>query len=130
MVLNIFVPDLSEIKEKKFCVPLLYPFLSKTSKREDMVNQYGEWINNIKLVNDIRDCHIVVPAFYINYYYNNHIVSKLKSFNEQPVKILRLTVCWTNGDWGITPDLKNFHLYRNGGYLSKIKEMNIVTLFF
>jgi hypothetical protein len=130
MKLKIFIPDFNEEINKKICVPPLYPFVSTDIPQEKRIQTYGEWLTDIELVDSIEKSDIVMPGYYVNYYYSQHKVKQLRKINKAASEASKLTVCYTNGDWGITPPLKNFHLYRFGGYLSKNKGNQFCHPFF
>jgi hypothetical protein len=130
VVLKIFSPDFNNNISKKDCVPFLYPFLAENISEEEKILKYGKWMKQIQFVNDASLSNIVVPAFYINYYYSKKQVQILKNINQKAIENSKITVCWTNGDWGITPALENFHLYRYGGYHSKNKGNEFCFPFF
>jgi hypothetical protein len=119
MKLKIFIPDFTGEINTKICVPILYPFVSNELSFKERLENYGEWFSNIEIVDTIENSDIAMPGCYVNYYYNTHNLNKLLEINKIACRAFKLTVCFTNGDWGITPPLKNFHLYRSGGYLSK-----------
>ncbi len=119
MKLKIFIPDFKEKIERKICVPPLHPFVTNNLSFEQRIERFGNWIALIEMVDTIDECDIVMPAFYVNYYYTNKKVKTLLEINQSANNASKLTICWTNGDWGITPSLKKFHLYRYSGYLSK-----------
>jgi hypothetical protein len=130
VVLKIFSPDFNNNIPKKNCVPLLYPLLEENISEEEKILKYGKWIEQIQIVNDVSLSNIVVPAFYINYYYSKKQVQILKNINQTAIGNSKITVCWTNGDWGVTPPLENFHLYRYGGYHSRNKGNEFCFPFF
>jgi hypothetical protein len=119
MRLKIFVPDYKQRKKNPSLVPLLQPFYRNNFSFEERISKFGEWIKQIELVDTIKQCDIVVPAYYVNFYYANSLKKELLQINKLAYSTYKLTVCWTNGDWGITPNLSNFHLYRYSGYLSR-----------
>ena len=121
MLLKVFVAKKESIINRKSCSPFLYPFLLQHTNKEEIEKLYGKWVNDVSLVDNVEECDIVMPAHHINHYYTNGIVDELKAINRIAVDNNKLTICFTVGDWGITPKLENFHLYRNGGYLSKNK---------
>lgn len=117
--LKVFVPDYKKDVFKKAVVPILQPFTKNDLSFDERVQKFGKWITQVDLVDQPEQCDIVVPAHYVNFYYTNNLKKKLLEINQLAKSCYKLTVCWTNGDWGITPKLSNFHLYRYGGYLSK-----------
>jgi hypothetical protein len=119
MKLKIFIPDFNEKIDKKVCVPPLYPFISDNLTFDQKKDKYGDWINSIDIVDTVKKSDIAIPAHYVNYYYANDKYKTLLKFNHDAYSAHKLTVCWTNGDWGVTPKLRNFHLFRYGGYLSR-----------
>jgi hypothetical protein len=118
--LKIFVPDSNEIFLNKGIVPFLQPFYKNDLSLEERVSKYGEWIKKIDIVDSIKNCDLVMPAHYVNFYYQDN-KQRLTNYNKHANNHYKVTVCWTNGDWGVTPKLINYHLYRYGGYLSKNK---------
>jgi hypothetical protein len=127
MKLKIFVPEWrgEEVLKTK-CVPFLYPFTSYDQSQQQRVANYGNWINDVDLNTTIADCDIVMPAYYVNDYYKQNNQASLFEHNAKAVTHNKLTVCWTKGDLEITPPLQNFHLFRNGGYLSRNKGNDFV----
>ena len=119
MNIRIFVPDWMPAYERFVIVPFLHPFLSTDKTKEELIEQYGDWFTHIEMVDDISLCHVVMPAHYVNFYYKNKKQQTLFDINRLGMICHKLTVCWTSGDSGVTPPLRNFHLYRLGGYLSR-----------
>lgn len=119
MALKIFVPDIKKNIDRKVCVLPLIPFLTNDLSSEQRVEKFGNWINQIQLVNDVESCDFVMPAHYVNNYYYKKEIENLQQINKLAIAANKLTVCFTNGDWGVTPKLNNFHLYRFSGYRSK-----------
>ena len=98
-------------------VPPLYPWMRSLTADEQQ-QKFGTWVSDIEITNSFSDCDIVLPSFYADYYFLNKQFSSLKKINEEAVANNKLTVCFTRGDVGITPQLINFHLFRACGYLS------------
>lgn len=121
MKVKIFAPDLSDEIDKKKCVPLFYPYPLLKQDFEAAVKKHGEWLNGFEFVDEISLCDFVAPVYYVNDYYKWKKQHLLFEINAAATKAGKLTVCWTNGDEGITPALKNFHLFRTGGYRHKNK---------
>jgi hypothetical protein len=119
MKLKIFVHDFKLKNNKKTWVPPLHPFISSNLTLEKKIEKYGKWFINVQIVDTIEKSDIVMPAQYVNYYFYGKKINELLKFNEAAYNSYKYSVCFTNGDWGVTPPLKNFHLYRFGGYLSK-----------
>src|SRR5579885_3096019 len=104
MKLKIFIPDGNEIFLDKALVPFLQPFYKNTLSFDERVSKYGDWIKKIEFVENLENCDLVMPAHYVNFYYANNRRRLLK-FNKEATKYYKLTICWTNGDWGVTPKL-------------------------
>lgn len=121
MALKIFIPDYYGPFDRHSCSPMAYPFLPHLTITKDKVNQYGAWINRIKIVNTIDDCDIVLVMHTINHLYKFKKASYVQELNNRSISAGKLLVCCVKGDAGITPDLHQFHLYRWGGYASKNK---------
>jgi len=121
MKVKIFAPDLSNETDKKKCVPLFYPYPLLQTDFEAAIEKYGEWIKGFEFVDELHLCDIVAPVYYVNDYYKLNRHHLLLQMNNDAIKAGKLTVCWTNGDEGMTPPLKHFHLFRTGGYLHKNK---------
>lgn len=121
MKVKIFAPDLSVEVDRKKCVPLFYPFQLLKQDFEAAVKKHGEWLNGLEFVDEIGLCDIVAPVYYVNDYYKWKKKHWLFETNAAAAEAGKLIVCWTNGDKGITPALKNFHLFRTGGYQHKNK---------
>jgi hypothetical protein len=119
MKLKVFVPDMPVQLSRKTCTPFLYSFIATDLNNHERREKYGDWINLIEMVGSVNDCHVVIPAYHLNYYYAEKKTTELFKINNNAADALKLTVCFTIGDWGITPSLKNFHLYRLGGYASE-----------
>src|SRR3954447_6354889 len=101
MKLKIFVPDFEEKIDKKNCVPPLYPFVSDETP-EKKIEKYGKWFINVQIVDTIEKSDIVMPAHCVNYYYLKKKRDKLFQINKSAHSLYKLTICWTNGDWGVT----------------------------
>lgn len=121
MPLRIFIPDWTNEVYLPSAIPPLYPFLKKQKTNEELIGMYGAWIDEIEIVSSVAICDIVVLLYEVGYYYKNHLVDQLKKINADAASAGKLTLCWSKGDEGITPDLLNYHLYRLGGYRSKNK---------
>ncbi|MEP7320113.1 MAG: hypothetical protein ABI921_15255, partial [Panacibacter sp.] len=118
MNLKIFVPDIQHKIERKICVLPLIPFVTNDLSQEQRIERFGGWINRIQFVDAVEDCDIVMPAHYVNYYASRKKLKVLAQMNNAASHAGKPTVCWTNGDWGVTPKLNHFHLYRLSGYHS------------
>ncbi len=127
MALRIFIPDFTEQFDKPYTNPLFYPFLRKDKTRQELRMLYGEWIEEIEIVESLGSCDIVVMLYEVGYYYKRKKVGLLKDLNRQFAAANKLTICWTKGDEGITPHLQHFHLFRTGGYRSKNKGNQFVA---
>jgi hypothetical protein len=127
MKLKIFVPEWrgEEVLKTK-CVPFLYPFTSYDQSHEQRVANYGDWVNYVELNTTLAECNLVMPAYYVNDYYKQNQEAVLIEHNAKAASHNKLTICWTKGDLEITPPLENFHLFRNGGYLSRNKGNDFV----
>lgn len=122
MALKIFIPEWHNEKiDKKTCVPLLYPFATYEFSMEEKAEKYGDWVNDVEFTKQMDECDFFMPAYFVNNYYETGRKNYLLELNDRAARLNKLTICWTKGDMEITPDFKHFHLFRNGGYLSKNK---------
>nr|WP_242692197.1 exostosin family protein [Aridibaculum aurantiacum] len=119
--MKIYIPDWTDNFNRPHTIPPLYPFLNKELNNEELVKQYGDWILQWKIVTSIEQSDVVVLLYEVGYYYKYKKLQELIAINNEAIKAGKTTICWIKGDEGITPPLKNFHLYRLGGYKSKNK---------
>lgn len=119
MKLKIYIPDWNENAAKLDCTPMVYPFLNTGLSFDENVIKYGDWIKDVMFVNDLPSCDICLLMYNLNYYYRKKKVSELAAINRQTVNASKLLICLAKGDIGITPNFKNFHLYRWDAYASK-----------
>jgi hypothetical protein len=119
--LKIFVPDWTDQYEKPYCTPFFYPFLDTSDEDEKLVSVYGDWFKDVTITKSIRDADLVVLLYELLYYYKKNKIDELVEMNKLASSEGKVTVCWVKGDFGITPNLQNYHLYRVGGYKSKNK---------
>ncbi|MDQ6812885.1 MAG: glycosyltransferase family 47 protein [Bacteroidota bacterium] len=116
---RIYIPDWCGNYEKPYCAPPVYPFLDDHQYQEDWFEKYGDYVNKVKIVETIADCDAVLLMYELGYYYKKKKLDVLKTMNEDAIRHHKPFVCWVKGDPGITPQLRSFHLYRQGGYKSK-----------
>jgi len=126
MKLKVFVPDWDNQPVNRYCTPLLYAFLQCNLSTQTIHEKYGDWVNDIILVNNIQDSDVAILKYEMNYYYDLRKVNELKIINRSTIAAGKLLVCTTKGDVGITPALEHFHLYRWSGYNSKNSGNNFI----
>lgn len=125
-VIRIFSPGIFSEANSKLYVPVFFPFVKNKDNPKTKTEIFGEWINYFTLTDNIEECNMVVPPYFVDHYYKQNKKHILQQINAEAVRHHKLTVCFTSGDHGITPTLQNFHLYRNGGYASKNKSNQFV----
>jgi hypothetical protein len=119
MKLKVFVPDWDSELKNRYCTPLLQPFVQPKLPPQAAVEKYGDWINDVVLVNSLADCDIAILKYDISYYYAINKVQTLKTINNAIANARKLLLCTVKGDAGITPPLRHFHLYRWSGSATK-----------
>src|ERR1700712_5573310 len=98
MQLKVFVPDCDNEPVNHYCTPLLYPFLQCKLQPEAIIEKYGDWVNNIMVVNHIQDCDIAILKYEMNYYYSLDKLRELKTINKYTVAAGKLLICTTKSD--------------------------------
>jgi hypothetical protein len=128
MPLKIYSPDIQEHPKNHthISIPLYHLYYPHLSQQE-LIHKMGDWVTKVKMVDNIHECDIMMPATQVNRYYETGRLAYLQTINNEAAAAGKLTVCWTSGDEGITPQLKNFHLYRSGGYASKNRGNQFVS---
>ena len=98
--------------------PFLRPFFKKASQ-DELMNIYGSWIRDFKIVDDPGEADIFFLPMSWNFYYKKgksyaqNFTHKVKSFGK-PI------FAWTSGDFGVEPLDNNVVTFRPSGYRTKI----------
>lgn len=117
-ILKIYIPDTVKIELRKKVVPPLYPLLNDANKIITDTDQYGNWVNQVSVVNEPAQAHIMLPAYYIEYYRNNDLLKQLKYYHKQALDAKAIPVYFSSGDFTLSPPLNAFHLFVHGDYRS------------
>ena len=121
MHIKLFVPDIGSSDNTKIYTPLLYPSFHPNFDANQLISKYGTWTTKLKYVQEIAQCDIVTPAFYIDYYIGKGQQSFLDDLYKEAKANNKFVIVYASSDYGVTPQYQNLHLYRLGGYFSRNK---------
>lgn len=112
--LHIYIPDSYNAGLRKKLVPPLYPFKNGEHSFIHKSAEFGQWTDDVQLVQHAADADIMLPCYYLEYYRENNKLEVLKDFHEEAVAAHVQPIYFSSGDMALIPPLGVYDLFVHG----------------